>query len=329
MKTDEFAFFNQQLAAMLRDGIPLEGALQRLSAEMRDGGLRAEVQALADDLSRGMPLKEAIHQRDLPELYRCLVAVGAQSNDLPGVLTLIADHYHRRYTIWTRLKGLMTYPLIVLAAAFGLSIVLAQVLDRTVWPSMAVISSDIPHTTYRTALWIPPVLLGAALALAVVLLSAPAGRRALRWRVPSFRESSLAQIGATLALLLRNGVPLDAALALVERMESGSCAAEEIAVWRQRLAAGHAKFADMAPAGRAFPPLFIWLVAHGREDLGSGFQRAADLYQSRANHRADLLLYSALPCSVIALGIMIVLQVQPVFHSLVQLMNALGGSGLE
>ena len=25
MKTDEFAFFNQQLAAMLRDGIPLEG----------------------------------------------------------------------------------------------------------------------------------------------------------------------------------------------------------------------------------------------------------------------------------------------------------------
>ena len=27
MKHDEFAFFNQQLAAMLRDGIPLEGAV--------------------------------------------------------------------------------------------------------------------------------------------------------------------------------------------------------------------------------------------------------------------------------------------------------------
>ena len=26
MKYDEFAFFNQQLAMMLRDGIPLEGA---------------------------------------------------------------------------------------------------------------------------------------------------------------------------------------------------------------------------------------------------------------------------------------------------------------
>ena len=40
MKYDEFAFFNQQLAAMLRDGIPLEGALRRLCSEMRRGSLR-------------------------------------------------------------------------------------------------------------------------------------------------------------------------------------------------------------------------------------------------------------------------------------------------
>ena len=46
MKTDEFAFFNQQLAAMLRDGIPLEGALQRLCREMRRGELRDDLQAL-------------------------------------------------------------------------------------------------------------------------------------------------------------------------------------------------------------------------------------------------------------------------------------------
>src|SRR5581483_4515536 len=46
MKHDEFAFFNQQLAAMLRDGIPLEGALKQLSADMNRGSLRAEIQAL-------------------------------------------------------------------------------------------------------------------------------------------------------------------------------------------------------------------------------------------------------------------------------------------
>ena len=302
MKTDEFAFFNQQLAAMLRDGIPLEGALQRLCAEMSHGELRNELQALADDLAKGVPLREAIRKRNLPELYQCLIEVGSQSNDLPGVLTLIADHYQRRYTILTRLKGLLVYPMIVLAAAFVLSTLLAYLLDHVVWPSLSLISSDAPREAFHAALWFSPAILAVLLIASVATLTFPSLRRALRWRVPSLRDSSLAQIASSLSLLLRNGVPLDHALALVERMEQGTQAGEEISVWRQRLAAGHGKFVDMAPAGRAFPPLFIWLVEHGREDLAAGFQRAAEIYQSRATHRAELLLYSALPCSVPGVG---------------------------
>lgn len=325
MKTDEFAFFNQQLAAMLRDGIPLEGALQRLCADMNDAALRTELQTLADDLARGTPLREAIRKRNLPELYQCLVEVGSQSNDLPGVLTLIADHYQRRYTIWTRLKGLLAYPLIVLTASFALSALLAYLLDCLVWPSLSAISFPMPHSTFHLALWLSPITLGLVLIAAVMALILPAVRQSLRWRVPSFRESSLAQIASSLSLLLRNGVPLDNALALVERMEHGTRAGSEISGWRQRLAAGHGKFLEMASPGRAFPPLFIWLVAHGREDMAAGFQRAAEIYQSRATHRAELLLYSALPCAVLGLGMVIVMQIQPVFSSLIQLMNALGG----
>src|SRR5882757_10209431 len=56
MNYDEFAFFNQQLGAMLRDGIPLEGALRRLCHEMRAGSLRDELQALEADLARGTPM---------------------------------------------------------------------------------------------------------------------------------------------------------------------------------------------------------------------------------------------------------------------------------
>jgi len=326
MKTDEFAFFNQQLAAMLRDGIPLEGALQRLCADMNDAALRSELQALADDLAKGIPLREAIRKRKLPELYQCLVEVGSQSNDLPGVLTLIADHYQRRYTIWTRLKGLLVYPLIVLAASFALSALLAYLLDRLVWPSLSVISFAMPQNAFHVALWLSPIILGLLLIGALIVLIMPSIRQSLRWRVPSFRESGLSQIASSLALLLRNGVPLDHALALVERMENGTRAGSEISVWRQRLAAGHGKFREMASPGRASPPLFIWLVAHGREDMAAGFQRAAEIYQSRATHRAEILLYSALPCSVLGLGLLIVMQIQPVFFSLTQMMNMLGGT---
>lgn len=324
MKTDQFAFFNQQLAAMLRDGIPLEGALQKLCAEMQDQSLRNELQLLAADLARGISLREAAGHRQLPELYQCLLAVGAESNDLPAVLTLLADHYQRRYNIWTKLQGMLVYPLIVLTASLLLSILLAYVLENLVWPSLSVF---MPHSPpgFHVILWLPPVLLGGLLALALMILLIPSARQFFRWRVPSFRESSLAQIASALAILIRNNVPLDHALALVERMENGSRAGAEISNWRRRLAAGHAKFSELAEPGRAFPPLFIWLVAHGREDLAAGFQRAADIYQSRATHRAEILLYSALPCSVLILGFLIITQIQPVFHSLTQVMNALGG----
>ena len=58
MKYDELAFFNQQLAAMLRDGMPLEGALRRLCEDMRAGPLRSELQALEAELAKGTPMAE-------------------------------------------------------------------------------------------------------------------------------------------------------------------------------------------------------------------------------------------------------------------------------
>src|SRR5688500_8508934 len=120
MKLDEFAFLNQQLAGMLRAGIPLEGSLRELSATMKRGNLRSELQSLERDLAAGVPLSEAIARRNLPELYVRLVQAGVGGGDLPGVLILLADHYSRIASVGSRLKGLSVYPFIVLLAAIGI-----------------------------------------------------------------------------------------------------------------------------------------------------------------------------------------------------------------
>ena len=52
MKYDELAFVNQQLATMLREGIPLEGSLRQLCATMQKGRLRAELQLLENNASQ-------------------------------------------------------------------------------------------------------------------------------------------------------------------------------------------------------------------------------------------------------------------------------------
>ena len=326
MKNDEFAFLNQQLAAMLRDGIPLEGALRRLCADLRQGTLRTELQLLEADLARGTPLTEAIRPRQLPDLYKRMLEVGAQSHDLPGVLTLLADHYQRTHAIWTRLKGLMVYPLLVLTAAFLLAAFLSVIVHQFLLGIVAgtwLRLSPMALFGLQFGYLISPIVIGVLAVLLALAVGTPPVRRRLRWRVSAFREASLASLASTLALMLKSGVPLDSALALVAQLETGTPAGAELTRWRQNLAAGRGKFSEMAADGQVFPPMFVWMVGHAGEDLAAGFQRVAETYQARAQYHSDLLLYSALPCAVLGLGLLIIIQIQPIISVFTSFMNSL------
>src|SRR5689334_7190774 len=161
MNYDEFAFFNQQLATMLRDGIPLEGALRQLSAGMRSGPLRAQIEELESDLAKGAPLKEALARRSLPPFYLRMVEIGARSKDLPGMLTLLADYYQRANALLTRLKGLMVYPLIVIIVALGLTLGLSCVLGNFIAHSFTELFNGLfsriaPPRFLIGWLWVPP-----------------------------------------------------------------------------------------------------------------------------------------------------------------------------
>src|SRR5664279_1997730 len=229
MNYDEFAFFNQQLAAMLREGIPLEGALKQLCLGMRSGSLRAEIEQLEADLARGTPLKEALSRRALPDLYRQMVQIGARSNDLPGVLTLLADHYHRANALWTRLKGLLVYPLIVILVSLGLTLLISLNFSRF----LSQFGTELAPQPILTvpSIWMPPIVLTLVALLGVAAVCIPSWRARLRWRLPAFREASLAQLASAMALMLKNGTTLPEALALAEALESGTPAAKALAHW--------------------------------------------------------------------------------------------------
>lgn len=326
MNHDEFAFFNQQLAAMLRAGIPLEGAIKELCAGMRAGPLRAEMEQLEADLARGTPLKAALARRALPEFYVRMVEIGARGNDLPGVLTLVADHYHRANALWNRLKGLMVYPLLVIVVSLGLTFLLSMIFSRFMSGLSGQFSGSSVPALAVAAAWMPPILLAVLALLGVGAVSIPSWRARLRWRLPAFREASLAQLASALALMLRHGTTLPEALALAQGLEAASPAGKAIAHWRSLVASGQGKPAQWPAFNSPFPPLFLWLVQKGGEDVAAGFQKAAEIYQGRASYRIELALYGALPVSILLLGLMVFWQVAPLLQSMIWLMNMLGGN---
>ena len=338
MKYDEFAFFNQQLAAMLRDGIPLEGALRRLCQDMRRGQLRDELQALETDLANGVPMADALKTRQLPELYKRMILVGVKSGDLPGALTMLADYFQRQNDVWTRLKSMMTYPLIVMFVAFLISTLLAFVWTHVIGPSLLSVFGGMgirmPAATLFAfdtlqAIWVFPVVLGVLFLLVASVVFVPGLRGKYLWRLPAFKEATVSRVAASLALLLKNGVNLPDAIGLVEQLETSTAATADLQQWRKKLAAGTAKFSEVATGNRLIPPLFVWVVASAGEDLTAGFNRAAEIYHSRAIYRTEIALYSVLPIASLFLGAVVLSQASLVismFLPLIAMLNNMSGN---
>src|ERR1043165_5908244 len=327
MKLDEFAFLNQQLAGMLREGIPLEGSLRELSATMRSGDLRSEIQALERDLAAGTPLSEAVDRRNLPELYKRLTQAGVNGGDLPGVLILLADYYNKLAGIAARLRGLSVYPFIVLVAAIGVSCLIIAIY-RTL---AATFADDFPVFTGNSlvmnnpAIWLPGFVLAGFAGLWILVIFVPRLRNSARWKIPGFREASLAQTAGAAALLLRSGATLQGALGLLHKAEEHSPAGREIARWLDLHQQGMANWSSFTAESKVFPPLFRWIVAQGGEDIATGFQRASEIYQARSANKIDVLLYAALPMAVMFVAGVIVGQMYPVIKTLKIFMDMLGG----
>lgn len=338
MNYDEFAFFNQQLAAMLRDGIPLEGALRRLCQEMRQGTLRAELENLGADLAQGAPMEQALKARALPDLYKRLVLVGVKSANLPGTLTMLADYYHRQNNLWTRLKGLLVYPLIVLFAVFAISALFVFIWAR-LGSSFDLLANGLmegrplPAMTQVTMpilnnLWIFPTVFGLLFLAALAVVYVPALREKIHWRLPAFKEANISRVASGLNLLLANGTPLPEAISVIRDLEGNCTTASDLDGWLEKLKHGVSRFSEIASGNRAFPPLFVWIVSNGGENIAAGFGRAAELYQSRAEQRADMALYAALPVAVMFLGIIIFSEAYILLGSflvVIDLLNNIGG----
>ena len=331
MNLDELTFANRQLADMLKSGVPLEGSLHQLCSTMSRGELRTELQLLEQDLTKGIPLEEALDNRKLPELYVKMIKVGVKGNNLPAVLTMIADYYSRVNNLQTQLKGLLVYPAIILVVMLVLTIFVAYVNQNLVAemfindPEMSVLVSSTLNSFWSTVMMWSPVYLSVLLvAVFFVCLGSGKIRSSLRWKLPGFREASLSQIASCMKIMLQGGCTLDESLRLVQQMEKDNPAGEELAQWHQRLASGRGKLREIIQPGRVFPLEFIWMLGTDEEKLVRGFERTAELYYDREKQRARMLLQGVVPTAIVTLGGVAALQFIPLLQALTTMMEHMG-----
>src|SRR6266700_2899651 len=122
-KLQELATFTQQLANLLKCGMPLTVALQSMT-HLETKGIPSDVgKDLKQDVMEGKSLSDAMLKQPevFSDLYVNMVRAGEQSGALVEVLKRLATHYERFAEVQSKFVSALIYPIIV--ACVGLVIV--------------------------------------------------------------------------------------------------------------------------------------------------------------------------------------------------------------
>ncbi len=126
VKNDALVIFTRQLATMVGAGVPLLRALSSLKDHTQDTVLGEALNNVSSDVKGGLALADAMqkHPNVFNEVYVNMVRAGEAAGILDEILNRLAIQQEKASAIRKKVKGAMTYPIILLSitiiAFFGL-----------------------------------------------------------------------------------------------------------------------------------------------------------------------------------------------------------------
>src|SRR4030095_5987602 len=120
------ALTTRQLATLARSGMPLDQALGAVGEQAGDPRADQGDSALRAEIAAGEPLAGALGRfpRTFNDLYRGLVAVGAETGRRGEVLERLADYLEARQALKQKFTLALIYPALVTIIALGVIAVL-------------------------------------------------------------------------------------------------------------------------------------------------------------------------------------------------------------
>jgi general secretion pathway protein F len=315
------ADFTRELAVMLSAGQDLDRAMRFLVDSARTSGVRTVLTALRDRVRNGSALAVALaaYPRSFPKLYVGLVRAGESSGDLAAALERLAVLLERERALAATIKSAMIYPALLSLAAIGsITLLLTEVLPQFV-PLFEQNGAQLPQATqimiglgaFVSQYGLVMLAMGFAAVLGFRTAMGRAGPRAVMDRLllqlpvvgGLAQEVMAARFSRTFGTLLQGGVPLIAALGVVQDVlgnAAGSAAVEAAS----NAAKGGASLADPLEAANVFPIRMIHLLRVGQEtaQLGVMALRAADIHEEKTRIGVQRLLALLTPAITIVMG---------------------------
>jgi type IV pilus assembly protein PilC len=322
--TREFLVFNQELATLLKAGMPLVQSLDILRGRMSSPSFKAVLDDVCEKVSAGTALSEAFasHGDLFPGVYTASLMAGEKSGSLEGVLRRYVAYVKVVSGVKRRTLSALMYPAILLT----LAVVVVNIIVLRVVPAFsdfyAQFGHQLPLVTRAIVLvsgGIRENLLVILVALSALIVGTNAwvrrpgqGERMDRWLMslpaigPTVRKFATSQVARTLATLLGGGIPLVDSIAIASRSignRSMAAAMEEVG---QRVREGESFAAALGGRG-IFPDVAIKMAEVGEATgaLQEMMNSLADFYDEEIETDLGRFVTLVEPVLLVVMGIVV------------------------
>src|ERR1051326_2348974 len=172
VKANDFLLFNQQLAALVRAGIPILQAITMLRKRAASSRLRAVLDDVEDQIRGGAARSQAFASQGgiFPRIYAGSILAGERSGALDDVLSRYVPYMRRNVALRRKIRGALAYPTFLLfASACMVTFLTIYVVPRmselfagfgNELPTVTQIVVGISRWMSSNILWFGPIVIG-------------------------------------------------------------------------------------------------------------------------------------------------------------------------
>jgi general secretion pathway protein F len=298
MKPTELSLMTRQLSSLLGAGVQLVDAIGTLSDQSSRPMVKKMLSQVRERVREGSSLADALaaHRDVFSDLYIGMVRSGEAAAALEAVLDRLADYNERQAEFIAKVRGAMTYPIIMMAVGTAIMGFLVVYVVPKVAGVFQENHAALPFATllligvsdfiinYWYAMLAITIGLVAGISFA---LSTPKGRRfydktvlKLPYIGPTVIRVICARFARTLGTLLSSGVQLMPALEAVKGIVTNGLLRDAVEDSRESIREGHG-MGDTLKRSGLFPPLLVEMVKVGERsgELERMLDRVADSYE--------------------------------------------------
>jgi type IV pilus assembly protein PilC len=326
IKPKEVAVFTRQFATMVDSGLSISRSLAVLAAQVENKYFAAKLREVHEDVEAGLTLSRSLakHPKVFDHLYVSMVEAGEAGGSIDIVLKNTAAALEKEVELSRKIRGAMTYPIVVVSVIGLIFIVMMTVLvpifkklfislgGKLPAPTAALIS--VSNTLASWHVLVVLLVLGLGIFFFRRWIKTPEGR--LTWdkfklRPPVFgaltHKAALSRFASTLSSMLSAGVPALEALDIVSKSSGNALFEQAVLHVKAKVREGKPFAEPMRELDSVFPVLIVQMVEVGEQTgaLDEMLARVAEFYNDEVDQTVDNLTSILEPFLVVVMGVVV------------------------